>query len=66
MTKVYSSPGGSRRLSDDSFDAVAALVVIGLAFALVTGVTAEPPFAVTFVIAFLVASLTSLNLFINC
>lgn len=58
-------PGGSKRLSADSFEAVAALAVIGLAFALVTGVTADPPFVVTFVIAFLVASLTSLNLLIN-
>lgn len=59
-------PGGSSRLSDCSGAAVAALVVMGLAFALVTGVTAVPPLAVTLLIADLVASFTSLNLSINC
>lgn len=58
-------PGGSRRLSAGSEVAVAALAVMGLAFALVTGVTAEPPLAVTLLIAVRVASLTSLNLSMN-
>lgn len=58
-------PGGSRRLSVWSGAAVAALAVIGLALALVTGVTAAPPFAVTLLIADLVASFTSLNLSMN-
>lgn len=46
--------------------AAAALAVIGLAFALVTGVTPVPPFDVTLLMANLVASLTSLNLSMNC
>lgn len=57
-------PGGSNKLSDWS-GGMAALAVIGLALALVTGVTADPPLAVTLVMAVLVASLTSLNLSIN-
>lgn len=45
---------------------VAARAIIGLAFALVTGVTAAPPpLAVTLLIAVRVASRTSLNLSIN-
>lgn len=59
------SPGGSSRLSEGSGAAVAARAVIGLALALVTGVTAAPPLAVTLLIADRVASLTSLNLSIN-
>lgn len=52
-------PGGSSKLlSDASGAAVAALAVIGLALALVTGVTTAPPL-VTLFIADLVASLTS-------
>lgn len=58
-------PGGSRRLSLFSWAAELALAFIGLALALVTGVTAEPPLAVTLLIADLVASFTSLNLSIN-
>lgn len=56
-------PGGSNKLSGDS---LAVLVVIGLALALETGVTTLAPFSVTLLIAFLVASFTSLNLSINC
>lgn len=52
-------------MSEESGAAVAALAVIGLALALVTGVTAEPPLAVTLLIDDLVASLTSLNLSMN-
>lgn len=52
-------------LSDESGAAVAALAVMGLALALVTGVTTAPPFDVTLLMADLVASLTSLNLSIN-
>lgn len=61
-----SIPGGSKRLSlAFSWAAELALAFIGLALALVTGVTAEPPLAVTLLIADLVASFTSLNLSIN-
>lgn len=57
-------PGGSSNWSlVESAAAVAALEVIGLALALVTGVAA--PFAVTLPIADRVASFTSLNLSIN-
>lgn len=52
-------------MSEGSGAVVAARAVIGLALALVTGVTAAPPLAVTLLIADLVASLTSLNLSIN-
>lgn len=59
-------PGGSNKLlSDASGAAVPALAVIGLALALVTGVTTVPPFDVTLFMADRVASLTSLNLSIN-
>lgn len=65
MPKTKKLPGGSNKLSHWSGGALAALAVIGLAFALVTGVTADPPLAVTLLIANLVASFTSLNLSIN-
>ncbi|KAJ8973870.1 hypothetical protein NQ317_004705 [Molorchus minor] len=65
LRKGY-TPGGSSKLSVCSGAAVAALAVIGLALALVTGVTADPPLAVALVIADLVASFTSLNLSMNC
>lgn len=58
-------PGGSSKLSTWSWPAEAALAVIGLALALVSGVTAAPPFDVSLMMADLVASFTSLNLSMN-